>query len=52
MMQHLKALLARAEKEYGPDRPGLQHLRDQIAAAETGKSAQELYLTGSVKQDT
>ena len=51
MMQHLKDLLARAEKEYGPDHPGLRFLRDQIAAAEVGKSVQELYLTGSVKKD-
>ena len=47
----LEELLERQEKRLDKDSPALQFLRDQIHAAKTGKSAQELYITGSVKKE-
>jgi hypothetical protein len=48
-MSTLQERLIRATERLGPDSPAVQMLRDQIAAQVTGKSAQGLYLTGSVK---
>ena len=37
-------------KENGESDPLVQMLRNQIKAQESGKTSQELYLTGSVKK--
>ena len=47
----LEEELERQEKRKGKDSPSLQFLRDQIHANKTGKSAQEIYTTGSVKKE-
>ena len=49
MMSTLQKQLVRLKERLGPDSPSVQMLQDQIAAEKTGKSAQDLYLTGSVK---
>ena len=48
-MSTLQERLVRATERLGPDSPAVQMLRDQIAAQGMDKSAQGLYLTGSVK---
>ena len=39
-------------KENGESDPLVQMLRNQIKAQESGKTSQELYLTGSVKKQS
>jgi hypothetical protein len=47
----LEEQLKRLEKRKGKDSPSAQFLRDQIHAAKAGKSAQDIYTTGSVKKE-
>jgi hypothetical protein len=51
MTSFLEAELKKLEAERGPDSPAVQHLRNQVHAEQTGKSVQELYITGSVKKE-
>jgi hypothetical protein len=46
-MKNLEQLLAEEEK-INPNGRYTQMLRDQVAAQKTGKSAQEIYITGSI----
>ena len=46
----LEEMLAKREKRLGQNHPAVQMLRNQIAADKSGKTFQELYLTGSVKK--
>lgn len=48
-MSTLQEQLVRAKARLGEDSPAVQMLQNQIAAQEQGASAQEMYLTGSVK---
>jgi hypothetical protein len=48
-MSTLQEQLERVIQRHGADSASAQMLQDQIAAQQTGKSAQELYITGSVK---
>ena len=49
-MLTLQEQLERELKENGESDPVVQMLRKQIAAEKSGKTFQELYLTGSVKK--
>jgi len=49
-MLTLQELLEMEIKESGESAPLVQMLRNQIAAEKSGKTFQELYLTGSVKK--
>jgi len=46
----LQERLERMEAHHSPNSKYAQMLRDQIHAHKTGKSTQELYITGSVKR--
>jgi len=48
MTTSLERLLDRAIEKYGADSRRVAELRRQIAARDSGQSAQELYITGSV----
>jgi hypothetical protein len=48
MTTSLERLLERATSKYGADSKVASELRRQIAARDSGQSAQELYITGSV----
>jgi hypothetical protein len=50
MKSFLENHLERAIKRHGEDSFIAQSLRDQIHAQETGKSAEDIYVTGSVKR--
>ena len=50
MASLLEKRLARVIERHGEDTPYIQMLRDQIHAQETGKSAEDIYITGSVKR--
>lgn len=47
-MLTLQELLKEREERLGKDHPAVQMLRDQIAAQQSDKTFQELYLTGAV----
>jgi hypothetical protein len=47
-MLTLEEMLKEEIQRLGQDHPSVQMLRNQIAAEKSGKSLQELYLTGSV----
>ena len=49
MASLLEQRLSRVIERHGEDTPYVQMLRDQIHAQETGKSAEDIYVTGSVK---
>ena len=49
-MSTLQEQLVREIQKRGEDDPLVQMLRNQIAAEKSGKTFQELYLTGSVKK--
>ena len=49
-MHTLQEQLERELKENGESDPVVQMLRKQITAEKSGKTFQELYLTGSVKK--
>jgi hypothetical protein len=49
-MSSLQDQLERCLDRHGPESKMAQQIRNQIAAQKTGKSAQDLYLTGSVKR--
>ncbi len=49
-MSTLQEQLDRLISRKGEDSPLVQMLRNQIAAEKSGKSLEELYLTGSVKK--
>jgi hypothetical protein len=49
-MSTLQEQLAREIQKRGENSPLAQMLRNQIEAEKTGKTSQELYLTGSVKK--
>ena len=49
-MLTLQEQLERELKENGESDPVVQMLRNQITAEKSGKTFQELYLTGSVKK--
>ena len=46
----MEARLARMIKNLGADASLVGHYRNQIAAAKTGQSAQEMYITGMIKK--
>lgn len=48
-MSSLQDQLKRCLDRHGPESRMAQQIRNQIAAEKTGKSAQDLYLTGSVE---
>ena len=50
MTSLLEQRLSRVIERHGEDTPYVQMLRDQIHAQETGKSAEDIYITGSVKR--
>lgn len=50
-MYTLQEQLERLISRKGEDSPLVQMLRNQIAAEKLGKGLEELYLTGSVKND-
>lgn len=50
MMSILQRRLERAEARLGSESFVVQSLRDQIAVAEKGKSAREIYITGGVNR--
>ncbi len=49
-MLTLEELLKERVQRLGQDHPAVQMLRNQITAEKSGKTFQELYLTGSVKK--
>jgi hypothetical protein len=49
-MLTLEELLKERVQRLGQDHPAVQMLRNQITAEKSGKTLQELYLTGSVKK--
>ena len=49
-MSSLQEQLKRVEERHGPNNFMAQQIRNQIAAEKTGKSAQDLYITGSVER--
>lgn len=49
-MLNLEEMLKEREQRLGSNHPALQMLRNQIQAEKSGKTFQELYLTGSVKK--
>ncbi len=49
-MRTLEEMLREREQRLGKDHPALQMLRNQITAEKSGKTFQDLYLTGSVKK--
>jgi hypothetical protein len=49
-MLTLEELLQEKIQRLGQDHPSVQMLRNQIAAEKSGKTLQEVYLTGSVKK--
>ena len=49
-MLTLEELLKEREQRLGKDHPAVQMLRNQVQAEKSGKTFQELYLTGSVKK--
>jgi hypothetical protein len=49
-MLTLEEMLKEEIQRLGQDHPAVQMLRNQIAAEKSGKTFQELYLTGSVKK--
>lgn len=50
MTSILEQRLERAEAQLGSDDPFVQMLRDQVAAAQSGRSAEDIYITGGVNQ--
>ena len=50
MTSILEQDLERAIAQLGPDDPFVQMLRDQIAASQSGQSAEDIYVTGAVNQ--
>ena len=48
-MSSLQERLERVLDRHGPESRMAQQIHNQIAAEKTGKSAQDLYLTGSVE---
>jgi len=50
-MLTLEEMLKEEIQRLGQDHPAVQMLRNQIAAEKSEMSFQELYLTGSVKND-
>ena len=50
MTSILEQDLERAIAQLGPDALFVQALRDQIAASQSGQSAEDIYVTGAVKQ--
>jgi hypothetical protein len=50
MTSILESRLARAVSRHGEKSFVAQQIRDQIHAQQTGKSAEDLYVTGSVKR--
>jgi len=51
MASTLQEMLERQEKRLGKDSFAVKMLRDQIHAQGTKKSAEQIYVTGSVKKD-
>jgi hypothetical protein len=51
MTSFLEVELIKLEAERGSDSPSVQHLRNQLHEEQTGKSAQEIYCTGSVRKE-
>jgi len=49
-MSSLQDQLKRCLDRHGPESRMAQQIRNQIAAEKTGKSAQDLYITGSVER--
>jgi hypothetical protein len=49
-MLTLEEMLTEREQRLGKNHPAVQMLRNQITAEKSGKTFQELYLTGSVKK--
>ena len=49
-MLTLEEMLKEREQRLGSNHPAVQMLRNQIQAEKSGKTFQELYLTGSVKK--
>ena len=49
-MLTLEEMLKEEIQRLGQDHPAVQMLRNQIAAEKSGKTLQEVYLTGSVKK--
>jgi hypothetical protein len=49
-MSTLQERLERVKERHGADSPAAQMLQDKITAEASGKSAHELYVTGSVKR--
>jgi hypothetical protein len=50
MTSILEQRLERAIAQLGPDALVVQALRDQVAAAQSGQSAEDIYITGGVNQ--
>ena len=51
-MLTLEEMLKEREQRLGSNHPAVQMLRNQIQAEKSGKTFQELYVTGSVKKET
>ena len=49
-MLTLEEMLKDREERLGQDHPAVQMLRNQIAAEKSGKTLQEVYVTGSLKK--
>jgi hypothetical protein len=49
-MLNLEEMLREREQRLSKDHPAVQMLRNQVQAEKSGKTFQELYLTGSVKK--
>jgi hypothetical protein len=52
MSDHQRKRLAKMIEKYGERDSLVRHYRNQIAASQTGQSAQQMYVTGMMKRSS